>query len=165
MFPPPTIVVCDARLEFLVACNGCRVGIGHDIDDRNAIESDHLLEIDIPTVIAVHVRYRRPKVRPIPVRLEEVAPVWSRWLGRCHMQENRVCARLKDGVRLLFIDDYRTAKGKVNKLTCCSGRIEGGNWPVAKVLPSRETCKSSERCTGRYCEHATLVSLLSYPDN
>jgi hypothetical protein len=26
-------------------------------------------------VITVHVRYRRPKVRPVPVRLEKVAPV------------------------------------------------------------------------------------------
>jgi hypothetical protein len=28
----------------------------------------------------------------------------------------------------------KKAKGeKGEKLTCCSGRIEGGNWPVAKV--------------------------------
>jgi hypothetical protein len=157
-FPLPTIVVCDARLEFLGACNGCHIGIGHDIDDRNTIESDHLLEIDIPAVIAVHVRYRRSKVRPVPVRLEEVAPVRSRRLGRRHMQEDRIGARLEDGVRLSFIDGYRNAKGKVNRLTCCSGRIEGGNWPVAKMRPSKETCKSSERSAGRYCVHTTLVS-------
>jgi hypothetical protein len=101
-FPLPTIVVCDARLEFLSACYGCRLGVGHDIDDRNTIESDHLLEIDIPAMIAVHVRYRRPKVRPVPVRLEEVAPVRSRWLGRRHMQEDRIGARLEDGVRLFI---------------------------------------------------------------
>lgn len=46
---------------------------------------------------------------------------------------------------------YRNAKGNVNRIICCSGRIEGGNWPVAKVRPSRETCKSSERST--LCAH------------
>ena len=92
----------DARLEFLGACYGCRLGIGHNIDDRNTIESNHLLEINIPAVIAVHVRYRRSKVRPIPVRFEKVTPVRSRWLGRCHMQEDRIGARLEDGVRLFI---------------------------------------------------------------
>ena len=101
-FPLPTVVVCDARLKFLGACYGCPLGIGHDIDDRNTIESDHLLKIDIPTVIAVHIRYRRSKVRSVPVRLEEVAPVRSRWLGRRHMQEDRIGARLEDGIRLFI---------------------------------------------------------------
>jgi len=101
-FPLPTIVVCDARLEFLGACDSCRLGIGHDIDDCNTIKTDHLLEIDKPTAIAIHVRYRRPKVRPIPVRLEEVAPVRSRRLGRRYMQEDRISARLEDGVRLFI---------------------------------------------------------------
>ena len=52
-----------------------------------------------------------------------------------------------------FIDGHHNAKGKANRLTCCSGRIDGGNWPVAKVRSSRETCKSSERCMGRYHVH------------
>jgi hypothetical protein len=87
-------------MQFLGACYGCRLEIGHDIDDWNTTESDHLLEFDVPAVIAVHVRYRRSKVRPVPVQLEEVAPVRSRWLGRHPVREDRIGARLKGGVRL-----------------------------------------------------------------
>ena len=61
--------MCDASLQLLVARDGRCLGIGHHIDECDTIESDHLLEIDVPAVIAVHVLDRRIEIRPIPVRL------------------------------------------------------------------------------------------------
>ena len=76
--------------------------------------------------------------------------------GSCHVQEDGISARLEDGVCLTpFFNGHHHAKGKANMLTCCSGRIEGGNWPVAKVRPSKETCKSIECCSCRYCGHTS----------
>ena len=75
-FPTPTIVVSDARLKLLGACDGRRVGIGYNIDNRDTVKPNHLLKIDKPAVIAVHILDRRAKVRPVPVRLEDVAPEW-----------------------------------------------------------------------------------------
>jgi len=94
--------VSDARLQILGACDSRCLGIGYHINDRDTIESNHLLEIDKPALIAVHVPDRGAKVCPIPIRLEDVAPVWSWRLGRRHVQEDGIGARLEDGVRLFI---------------------------------------------------------------
>ena len=45
----------NARLQLLGARDGRSLGVGNHIDNRYTIESDHLLEIDKPALIAVHV--------------------------------------------------------------------------------------------------------------
>jgi hypothetical protein len=128
-FPLPTIIVSNARLKFLGACDGRHLGIEYHIDDRDTIESNHLLKIDVSALIAIHVLDRQAKVCPVPVRLEDVAPEWSWRFGRRQVQENGISARFEDGV-CLFVDRWSSKNkgvGNFNRLTCCCGRIDGGN--------------------------------------
>jgi len=90
--PLPAVVMSDARLQLLGARDGRSLRVGNHIDNRDTIQSDHLLEIDKPALIAVHVLDGRAEVRAIPVRLEEVAPVRSWRLGRRDVQENGISA-------------------------------------------------------------------------
>ena len=99
-FPLATVVMGDARLQLLGARDGRSLEVGNHIDNGDTIESDHLFEIDEPTLIAVHVLDRRAKVGAIPVRLEDVAPEWSWRLGRGDVQEDGISARFEYGVRL-----------------------------------------------------------------
>jgi hypothetical protein len=162
--PPPTIIVCDARLEFLGTCYGCRLGIGHDIDDRNTIESDHLLEIDIPAGIAVHVRYRRTKVRPVPVRLEEITPVRSRRLGRRHMQEDRIGARLEDGVRLFIYRWLSKCERECKHAYMLFWSHRGGELASGKDAAVQRDLQVKRALHGQILRaHHTRQSL--YPDN
>ena len=127
--PVPAVVMCDTRLQLLGARDGGSLEVGNHIDNRDTIESDHLLEIDKPAFIAVHVLDRRTEVRAIPVRLENVAPVRSWRLGGGHVEEKGISARFEDGV-CLFIKGWRSKRGakveRVKSSHAVPGASEGG---------------------------------------
>ena len=142
----------DTSLNTLSTRHGGFVGVRDDVDERDAVQADHLLKIDVPVLVPVHVVGRHAKVGSVRVRLEDVAPRGRGRLGDRDVQEHRPRARLEDGVRLRKGSGERRAGASGGRAgwsrgclrTCCSSFMLGGNMPVANVLPSSETCKSSE---------------------
>lgn len=78
----------DSSLEQLASGQGRLMRVTDDIDERNSIETNHLLEVDITRVVAVHVIYGEAKVRSVGVRLQDVAPEWRWRLRRSNVQED-----------------------------------------------------------------------------
>ena len=97
---PLTIVVSNASLQLLPPRDRRFVRVADDIDKRNPVKSDHLLEINVTRIVSVDIVYREAKVRAIGVRLEDVAPERCGRLRRRDMKEDRHRARLQDGIRL-----------------------------------------------------------------
>ena len=90
----------DQRLQIRLFRNRRLMRVRHDIDERDPIEPDHLLEVDVPVLVAVHVVGRHAEVRPVRVRLEDVAPRGARRLLDRDVQEDGVGAGFEDRVCL-----------------------------------------------------------------
>lgn len=75
-WPPSTsIIVRDPSLDLLFARDLRLCGIGNDVDDRDTVQSLHLLEVDVSRGIAIDVFHRETIVRSIGVRLEDASPL------------------------------------------------------------------------------------------
>jgi len=55
---PPTIVVTDPCLQFLLFTKSGVAWVGHHVNDHNSVQPDHLLKVDVSTIIAVDVVHR-----------------------------------------------------------------------------------------------------------
>ena len=97
---PFTVVVRDPGLQKLAFCQWSLRWVRHNVDECNAVEADHLLEIDISRVITVYVVNRKAVICSVRVRFEDIAPVRRRRLGGRDVQEDRLGARFEDRVRL-----------------------------------------------------------------
>ena len=95
---PPTVVVTDTCLQFLLPAQVARVG--HDVNDHNPVQPNHLLKVDVSTIISVDVVHGQTEVGPIGVRFEDVPPVWIWGLGKGDVQEDGTGARFQDCVSL-----------------------------------------------------------------
>lgn len=90
----------DPRLQPLSARNRRISRISHDINQRNPIQPNHLLKIDITSFVAIDVLDGETEVRSVRVGLEDVAPVGAWWFRGRHVEEDRVGPRFEDGVCL-----------------------------------------------------------------
>jgi hypothetical protein len=63
----------NTTLQFLNACVLHLSRVGHDVGQRDPIQADELLEIDIPTKVPIDVLERSTKVGPVPVRFQDVS--------------------------------------------------------------------------------------------
>ena len=78
----------DAGLQFLATTQRSVARIGDDVNDRNSIQSNHLLEVHISAIIPVDVVHRQTEIGSIGVGLEDISPVGIRGLGKSNVQEN-----------------------------------------------------------------------------
>ena len=97
---PQTIVVTNERSQFFLPTQCSVARIGHDVNDGDSIQSDHLFKVHVSTVISVHVVHRKPEVGSIRIGFEDVPPVGIRSLGNGHVQEDSVGTRFQDRVSL-----------------------------------------------------------------
>lgn len=89
----------DPRLDLFLARD---VGLGrvrHNVDHRDPIEADHLFKVDITRAVPVDVLHRKAVVRSVRVGLEDGAPFLVCGRVHGHVEEDRVGAAFKDGVR------------------------------------------------------------------
>ena len=77
--------MCDQALQCLPSRERRFCGIRNDIDESDAVQTLKLFEIDVSVLIAVDVLDGDAKVRPVRVRLEDVAPVWCGPLAHRHV--------------------------------------------------------------------------------
>jgi hypothetical protein len=80
----------DKCPQFLPPCQSSVPRVGHDIDDHNPIQANHLLKVDVPSFVAVNVVHRKTKVGSVRVGFQDVSPVRVRSLGNGDMQKDRV---------------------------------------------------------------------------
>jgi len=80
--------VTDACLQFLTPTQRGVARVGHDVNDRNSIQPNHLLEVHVSAVIPVDVVHGQTEIGSIGVGLEDVSPVGIWGLGKSNMQEN-----------------------------------------------------------------------------
>lgn len=82
-WPPSTsVIVSYPSLDLLFARNLCLGRVGNDVDDRDTVQSLHLLEVDVSRGVAIDVFHRETIVRSIGVRLEDASPLLVQ--GRVH---------------------------------------------------------------------------------
>ena len=61
-----TIVVRDSALQLFMARKRCICGVRHDVDESNAVQADHLLEIDIAPLVQIDIlTERKTEVRAV----------------------------------------------------------------------------------------------------
>jgi len=87
----PTIVVTNTRLQFLLPGQRGIARVGHNIDDRNSIQPDHLLKVDVPAIISVDVVHRQTEIGSIRVGFEDISPVGIWRFGESDVQEYGAC--------------------------------------------------------------------------
>jgi hypothetical protein len=97
---PRTIVVADECLQLFLPCQTGVARVGHNVDDRDSIQSNHLFKVDVSTFISVDVVHGKSEVGPVRIGFEDVSPVRIRSLGNGDVQEDSVGARLQDRVSL-----------------------------------------------------------------
>ena len=90
----------DASLKLLLAAEGGLLGVADDVDDGDAIETDHLLEVDEALAVPIGKVDRGRVVRPVRVGLEEAAPLAPGVGVRRHVQEDGIRRRFQNGVSL-----------------------------------------------------------------
>lgn len=76
--------------------------VADDVDECNAVQTDHLLEVHVAVVVAVHVISADTEVRAVRVRLEDIAPCWRRRVRDGDVQEHGLGGRLEYRVRMLI---------------------------------------------------------------
>ena len=94
----PTIVMTDTCLQFLLPAQVA--WIGHDVDNRNSVQPNHLLKIDVPTIISVDIVHGQTEVGSIGIRFEDIPPVGIGGFGKGDVQEDGAGARVQDCVSL-----------------------------------------------------------------
>ena len=95
-----TIVVTDACLQFLLFTESGVAWVGHHVNDHNSVQPDHLLEIDVSTVISVDIVHGQAEVGSIGIGFEDVPPVGIWRFGNGDVQEDGAGARFQDCVSL-----------------------------------------------------------------
>lgn len=85
---PLTVVVTDACLQFLLSVQSGVAWVGHDVNDHNSVQSNHLLKVDVSAIISVDVVHGQTEVSSIGIRFEDVPPVGIGGLGKGDVQEN-----------------------------------------------------------------------------
>ena len=63
----PTIVVTDACLQLLLVIKSGVARVGHHVDDRNSVQTNHLLKVDVSTIISVDVVHGQTEVGSIGI--------------------------------------------------------------------------------------------------
>ena len=86
----PTIVMTDTRLQFLLPAQVA--WIGHDINNRNSVQPNHLLKVDVSTIISVDIVHGQAKVGSIGVGFEDIPPVGIGGLKKGDVQEDEAGA-------------------------------------------------------------------------
>jgi len=86
---PPTIVVTDTRLQFLLTTQRGIAWVGHNIDDHNSVQSNHLLEVDVSAIITIDIVHGQTEIGSVGVGFENVPPVRIWRLREGDVQENR----------------------------------------------------------------------------
>lgn len=94
------IVVSNPCLNILLTVDSGFLRIRNDVHQRNAVQADHLLEVNVPVAVPPHVLDRDSEVRSVGVGLQDVAP---RRTGRFldgYVHEDRLRARLQNSICL-----------------------------------------------------------------
>ena len=97
---PPTVVVTDTRLQFLLLAQSGVAWVGHDVNDHNSVKPNHLLKVDVSTIISVDVVHRQTEVGSVGIGFEDVPPVGIGGLRKGDVQEDGVGARFQDRISL-----------------------------------------------------------------
>ena len=103
---PPTVVVTDTCLQLLLLAQSRVAWVRHNVDDHNSVQPNHLLKVDVSTVIPVDVVHRQTEVGSVGIRFEDIPPVGIGGLGKRDVQEDRVGARFQDRVSLYQTSDF-----------------------------------------------------------
>jgi len=85
---PPTIVVTDTRLQFLLTAQGGIARVGHNVNDHNSVQSNHLLKVDVSAIITIDIVHGQTEIGSVGVGLENVSPVRIWRLGEGDVKEN-----------------------------------------------------------------------------
>ena len=83
-----TIVVRNSLLNILDAAQGRGMRISNNVDQRNAIQANNLLEVYVAVDVPIDIVYGDTKVRPVRVGLEDIAPPKIRLFGNSYMKED-----------------------------------------------------------------------------
>ena len=83
-----TVVVTDTRLQFLLPGQRGIARVRHNIDDRNSIQPNHLLKVDVPTIISVDIVHRQAEIGSVRVGFEDISPVGIWRFGEGDVQED-----------------------------------------------------------------------------
>lgn len=86
---PRTIVVADKCPQFLPPCQSSVSRVGHDIDNHDSIQPNHLLKVDVSSFITVNVVHGKTEIGSVRVGFEDISPVGIGSLGNCDVQEDR----------------------------------------------------------------------------
>ena len=78
----------DSGLELLSPRQRRLRRISNDVDERDSIEANHLLEIDITGVISTNVLDRDNVVGAVRVGLEKIAKFSVLYVRCCEMEED-----------------------------------------------------------------------------
>ena len=70
-----TVVMADKRSQILAPGQRSVARVGHDVDDRNSVQPDHLLKVNVSSFISVDIIHGKTKIGPIRVGLENISPV------------------------------------------------------------------------------------------
>lgn len=66
--------------------------ISNNVDQRNAIQSNNLLEVYVAVDVTIDIVSRDTKVRPVRVGLEDIAPPKIPLFGNSDVKEDRLRA-------------------------------------------------------------------------
>lgn len=78
----------------------CVIRVRDDIDERNTIQTYHLLKVNKAPVVAIDVVLGYREVRPVRVGLQDTAPCRRGRLRRGDVEEERLGAGFEDRVCL-----------------------------------------------------------------
>ena len=89
-----------AGLQFFLARDCCVVRIGDNIDDGDAIQTDHLFKVGISSSIAIDVFQGEVIVCPVRVGFENAAPFLAFSVTHGNVEEDGVGGALQDTVEM-----------------------------------------------------------------
>jgi hypothetical protein len=90
----------DTCLQFLLPAQSRVAWVGHDVDNCNSVQPNHLLKVDVSSIISVDVVHGQTEVGSVGIRFEDVPPVGIGGFGEGDVQEDRAGARFQDRVSL-----------------------------------------------------------------
>lgn len=102
----PTVVVTDARLQLLLLAQSGVAWVRHNVDNHDSVQPNHLLKVNVSTVIPVDVVHGQTEVGSVGIGFEYIPPVGIGGLGKGDVQEDRVGARFQDRVSLYEMSDF-----------------------------------------------------------
>jgi len=100
--------VSDPSLKLLVAGESGFFRVRNDVDDCDAVETNHFLEIDETLPVSIDVFERRGVVGSVRIRFEKSTPFTANIGMSRDMKEDRVGRRFENGVSLFRMQESAT---------------------------------------------------------